>query len=58
MNTSKDGAQSSDTASADQPVGGAIIDDEGHEVPITEEMIQQACEKLEVSRTGATEKHD
>jgi len=27
--------------------GAAIIDDNGREIPITEEMIQQACEDLE-----------
>ncbi|MCK0152337.1 hypothetical protein MWU49_01350 [Alcanivorax sp. S6407] len=26
--------------------GGAIIDDQGREVPITEAMIQHACENL------------
>ena len=26
--------------------GAAIIDDQGNEVPITEEMIQSACKKL------------
>lgn len=30
-----------------QPVGGFIIDDQGREVPITEQMIQQACRELE-----------
>lgn len=29
------------------PVGGAIIDAQGREIPITEGMIQQACEELE-----------
>lgn len=58
MNTNKDSAQSCDSTSAETPLGCAIIDDEGHEVPITEEMIQQACEKLEVSRTGETTKND
>jgi hypothetical protein len=32
-----------------QPVGGAIIDAEGREVPITEQMIQQACRALDKS---------
>lgn len=31
----------------EQPVGGAIIDAQGREVPITEHMIQQACIELE-----------
>lgn len=26
--------------------GAAVIDEQGHEVPITEAMIQQACENL------------
>ncbi|HLD66347.1 MAG TPA: hypothetical protein VJA19_09895 [Pseudomonas sp.] len=30
-----------------QPVGGAIIDEQGREVPITEGMIQRACSELE-----------
>ena len=29
---------------------GSIIDGKGREVPITEQMIQQACEALEKSR--------
>ncbi|WPC06983.1 PA1571 family protein [Pseudomonas sp. MBLB4123] len=35
------------TVEPQQPVGGAIIDAEGHEVPITENMIQTACDELE-----------
>jgi len=30
-----------------QPVGGAIIDEQGQEIPITENMIQRACRELE-----------
>ena len=30
-----------------QPLHGAIIDAEGREIPITEQMIQQACHELE-----------
>jgi hypothetical protein len=30
-----------------QPVGGAIVDAQGREVPITEGMVQQACQALE-----------
>ncbi|MBB2496138.1 PA1571 family protein [Aquipseudomonas ullengensis] len=30
-----------------QSVGGAIIDAQGREVPITELMVQQACRELE-----------
>jgi hypothetical protein len=32
-----------------QPVGGAIIDAEGREIPITEQMVQQACRELDKS---------
>lgn len=27
--------------------GAAIIDDQGREIPITEQMVQQACSKLD-----------
>jgi len=30
--------------------GAAIIDDEGHEIPITDEMVKGACEDLEEHR--------
>ncbi|MCY1424379.1 hypothetical protein D3C76_1051750 [compost metagenome] len=29
-----------------RPVGGAIIDAQGREIPITETMIQRACQEL------------
>ncbi|MFC5696338.1 PA1571 family protein [Pseudomonas sp. GCM10022186] len=29
-----------------RPVGGAIIDAQGREIPITESMIQRACQEL------------
>ncbi|SDI19276.1 PA1571 family protein [Pseudomonas panipatensis] len=32
-----------------QPVGGSIIDAQGKEIPITEDMIQRACRELENS---------
>ena len=32
-----------------RPVGGAIIDAQGREIPITEQMILQACRELEQS---------
>ncbi|HWD33071.1 PA1571 family protein [Pseudomonas caricapapayae] len=38
------------------PVGGSIIGPDGKEVTITEEMIQQACEKLEQSRKEPAKK--
>ncbi|MEX6502778.1 PA1571 family protein [Pseudomonas zhanjiangensis] len=42
-----------------QPVGGAIIDGEGHEIAITEEMVQKACSELEKdSLAPPPEQHD
>lgn len=40
-------------AQANQPVGwgAAIIDEKGNEVPITEAMIQRACNELACSWT-------
>lgn len=35
--------------------GAAIIDNEGREVPITEEMVKQACEDLEKKRKKHTD---
>jgi hypothetical protein len=32
-------------------IGGAIIDEQGREIPITEQMIQRACRELEDSRS-------
>lgn len=37
-----------------QPVGGAIIDAQGREVPITENMIQRACNELEKGQSRAS----
>ncbi len=31
----------------DDPVGGALIDEQGKEVVITEDMVREACSKLE-----------
>ncbi|WP_407310854.1 PA1571 family protein [Pseudomonas sp. nanlin1] len=31
----------------EDPVGGALIDEKGKEVPITETMVREACSKLE-----------
>ncbi|MDF0732462.1 hypothetical protein P0Y43_17280 [Pseudomonas entomophila] len=46
--------QSSETPKNPNPpqpqVCGSIIDGKGREIPITEQMIQQACEDLEKSR--------
>ncbi|WP_183142253.1 PA1571 family protein [Pseudomonas cichorii] len=36
-------------ATPDLPVGGAVLDPDGHEVLITEEMVQAACQELEKS---------
>ncbi|MGE8499627.1 MAG: PA1571 family protein [Pseudomonas sp.] len=48
MNTQNQTPESTLTPQqAQQPVGGAIIDAEGREIPITETMIQQACNELE-----------
>ncbi|MFT0519312.1 PA1571 family protein [Pseudomonas faucium] len=51
------GSDSPKTQSAPQPKAcGSIIDANGHEVPITEQMIQQACKKLEESRVEKVRK--
>ncbi|MFJ4145338.1 PA1571 family protein [Pseudomonas sp. NPDC089734] len=34
-------------ATPNLPVGGAILDKDGHEVLITEEMVQAACQECE-----------
>ncbi|MBS7660749.1 hypothetical protein I0D00_02140 [Pseudomonas lalucatii] len=39
--------QQVETPEPQQPVGGSIIDAEGREVPITEHMIQHACDELD-----------
>jgi len=38
------------------PVCGSIIDAQGREIPITEQMIQQACRELENSRANPVKK--
>ncbi|CAK9888366.1 MULTISPECIES: PA1571 family protein [Pseudomonas] len=38
------------------PVGGSIIGPDGKEIIITEEMVQQACKKLEESREAPAKK--
>ncbi|WP_346015635.1 PA1571 family protein [Pseudomonas sp. 1928-m] len=35
------------------PIGGFVIDAQGREIPITEEMIQQACNALEKAKKQA-----
>ncbi|MFZ3153813.1 PA1571 family protein [Pseudomonas sp.] len=37
------------------PVGGFVIDAQGREIPITEEMIQQACNALEKAQQKAAQ---
>lgn len=37
------------------PIGGFVIDAQGREIPITEDMIQQACNALEKAQTKATQ---
>ncbi len=38
------------------PACGSIIDAQGREVPITEQMIQEACRELENSRESLAKK--
>ncbi|WP_420713213.1 PA1571 family protein [Pseudomonas sp. SL4(2022)] len=38
------------------PIGGFVIDAQGREIPITEEMIQQACNALEKAQQQATKR--
>lgn len=38
------------------PVGGFVIDARGREIPITEEMIQQACNALEKAQQQAAKR--
>lgn len=38
------------------PACGSIIDAQGREIPITEQMIQQACRELENSRVKPAKK--
>jgi hypothetical protein len=40
-----------------QAVGGSIIDAQGREVPITEDMVQQACRELEKRLVKAVPKN-
>lgn len=34
------------------PLGGALIDSQGREIPITEGMIRMACQSLEKASVG------
>jgi hypothetical protein len=41
---------------APSQVCGSIIDAQGREIPITEQMIQKACKELEASRVKKVQK--
>jgi hypothetical protein len=41
---------------ATMPIGGFVIDAQGREIPITEEMIQQACSALEKAQQPAAKR--
>lgn len=47
--------QQSPSTSAQMPVGGFVIDAQGREIPITEAMIQQACNALEQAQKKAAQ---
>ena len=50
-------SDTSNTAQRQQPLPvGAIIDADGREQPITEHMIQQACQALEESRRAGAQR--
>jgi hypothetical protein len=55
MSLQDNAAQCPATRQQQEPVGGFIIDGQGREVPITEDMIQQACDALEESRQSANQ---
>ncbi|MDG9884475.1 hypothetical protein CSV86_004815 [Pseudomonas putida CSV86] len=38
------------------PAFGSVIDAQGREIPITEQMIQQACRELDNSRVNPVKK--
>jgi hypothetical protein len=41
--------QQNPSQNAQLPVSGFVIDEQGRETPITEDMIQQACNALETA---------
>jgi hypothetical protein len=49
-------SQQNPKKSTPTPVGGFVIDAQGREVPITEEMIQQACAALEKTEQQAAKR--
>jgi hypothetical protein len=49
-------SQQNPEKSKPMPVGGFVIDAQGREVPITEEMIQQACAALEKAQQKAAKR--
>ena len=56
MSLQHSSTQPKTTPNPQAPVGGSVIDQNGKEITITEEMIQQACEKLEQSRKDPAKK--
>lgn len=56
MSLQQSNTQPPTTPNPQAPVGGSVIDQNGKEITITEEMIQQACEKLEQSRKDPVKK--
>ncbi|MFQ6571723.1 PA1571 family protein [Pseudomonas sp. UM16] len=56
MSLPQSSTQSQSAPDPQTPVGGSIIDQNGKEITITEQMVQQACEKLEQSRKDAAKK--
>lgn len=55
MSLQDNAAQPPTTKHQQEPVGGFIIDGQGREVPITEDMIKQACDALEEGRQRASQ---
>ncbi len=49
-------SQQNPEKSKPMPVGGFVIDAQGRELPITEEMIQQACAALEKAQQKAAKR--
>lgn len=50
MNVMHKRTQEQADAAIENPFQGAIIDEDGREIPITREMIKEACHELENSR--------
>ncbi|MDD1978589.1 MULTISPECIES: PA1571 family protein [Pseudomonas] len=56
MSLPQSNTQSQSAPDPKATVGGSFIDQNGKEITITEEMVQQACEKLEQSRKDPAKK--